>query len=190
VVSSSKVPAVRGIRSALAGALSLYFAATAATAAPPVAVIDGCQGEGCECLTAYREAVNARKPTDFPIPVFRAFDLHEGMDKGSTKLGRVAAGTPARPLGPKIAVMERGDYVVRKLTKRHPRVRVGDHVHTLVNEGEGAFRVLHRDAWVGFSEGDVELRAVRETVLESWTKVSVGGREGYAPGLPFEGCLE
>ena len=141
-------------------------------------------------MTAYRDAVNARKPTDFPIPVFRAFDLHEGMDKGSAKLGRVAAGTLARPLGPKIAVVERGDYVVRKLTKRHPRVRVGDHVHTLVNEGEGAFRVLHKDAWVGFSEGQVELRPVRQTVLESWTKVSVGGREGYAPGLPFEGCLE
>jgi hypothetical protein len=171
-------------------AFSFIAVPTLAAAGAPTDVVNGCQGEGCGCYAAYIEASQAGKPTDFPIPTVRPFDLFERLDRRATPVGQYPAGTLARPLEEMSIVVDRGDYVVRTLAKRHPRVRVGDHVNTLFSEGEGDIIVLHKGTWVPFANGDVELRVVRRSVLEPWMRVSVGGREGFARGVPFKGCRE
>lgn len=163
---------------------------SAQPAQKPPTVYDGCQGEGCDCYAAYAEARNAGKPTDFPITAVRAFALHERLDSKSPVLGRFPAGTTARPVAQKIVVLNPGEFIVRKLAKPHPRVRVGDRVHTRFNEGEGDFSVMHKGTRVSFSHGEVELKTVRDSITENWTQLTVGKLTGYTPKSPFAGCLE
>lgn len=160
----------------------------------PREVLDSCQGEGCGCYAAQRETPDSK----LPIATLRPFTLHQGLDTASPVLGRFPAGTKALPLGEKTVVMDRGEYLVRKVLRRDLNLRPKDTLHTLLSEGEGFMTARRqRDGgsmeWVNFAYDEVELKTVRKTRTQAWVEMQVGKLRGfapYAPYAPFEGCLE
>lgn len=165
-----------------------------AWAQAPQAVLNRCQGEGCDCYAAYRDG----RPKTAPAPTLRPFTLYAEPNLRSAVLGRFPESTLALPLGEKTVVLQRGEYRVHQLRRNVKGLRPRDTLHTLLSEGEGfasAQRVGSGGASqsVDFSLEDVELRVVSETRTQAWVAMKVGTLQGFAPHSPyspFEGCLE
>lgn len=157
---------------------------------PRPAVLDGCEGEACDCFRARNPPSQTGGAVVGPIPAVRYIVLYARMDTQSAQLGRFPVGTMATPLAQKVVVLDRGAYIVRQLARRHPQLRVGDRVHTLFRQGEGDISVMHKGSSYFFAHGEIELHVIRATRLDPWSHVAVGALKGYAPGSPFQGCLE
>jgi hypothetical protein len=164
--------------------------APAIPAGPAVAVMQGCEGEGCGCLRAYAQARSEGRSTDFAVPTLRPITLHAQAFAGSPVRGRFEPGTLATAGRQFIVLRDRGAHVVAANPGRVKGLRVGDRLDTLLSEGEGEVRARKRGQWVAFHVEQVELRTLRETRSEAWTEVTVGGQRGFTPNQPFEGCLE
>jgi hypothetical protein len=173
------------------GALAVTFfllASPASTSSPPVEVIDGCQGEGCDCFEGL-ESHASRKP-DETIKAIRAFTLRKEMSGKSKVVGTFKIGTIARPLGSKMLVLQKGKYVVRKVDSAVANLSVGDAIDTKLYLGEGFSTARKGGIRVDFKYDQVELETISETQVDEWLKVSVGKVVGYTKDAPFAYCLE
>jgi hypothetical protein len=167
---------------------ALFAGVTVAAAAPEV--IQGCQGEGCECFQAYRSAgatTGANRPE---IVAIRPFTLFKDRSLASPVLGKFAPGVKARPLRQEIVVDAAGRYIVEQTAGGATSLKKGDALDTIISEGEGFYRARRNGQWVDFEAQTVKLKVVKKTAISAWMSVSVNGLVGFTPDHPFEKCLE
>lgn len=151
-------------------------------------VIDGCEGEGCQCFTGYPAQDDPKGERD--IKTIRPFKLYQDMDKGSKRLGEYRAGVLGKPLGKKLIIHERGEYLVERVIAPKVSLKKGDRLDTLLYLGEGFMEARKNGQEVGFEDGDIELKTIKKTRVSEWLQVMIGGKAGFTQDSPFEYCLE
>jgi hypothetical protein len=170
----------------IAAITSAVEAAQPRTLAEPE-VLNECQGEGCDCYEGYRTSGGTG---DFDIVTIRQFTLFERMSPNSRVLGRFKSGVKGKPLGPRLLIEDRGEYLVETLQRKPEGLAPGDQLDTLLYQGEGAFKARKGGVWVHFDHTDAKLKTVRETKVSEWLELVVAGKRGFTRDSPFEGCLE
>lgn len=148
----------------------------------------GCQGEGCDCFNDYKDAVAEKKTKDFDIATIRPFKLYKGMDTKSALLGTYQPGVKARPLSQKIVIVEPGVLRVTGDNKKLG-VKKWDTLSSELNLGEGSMTARIKGKWITYDYSSLSTVEVKKSVIEDWTKVSVGKNSGFTVDHPFEGCL-
>ncbi|NBX02994.1 MAG: hypothetical protein EBR02_02795 [Alphaproteobacteria bacterium] len=141
-------------------------------------IMAGCEGEGCGCA---REKV-----TD------EAAVLYEKMDKASSQVATLPAGTATQPPEAYMKIISRGSAVLTAIHNPDAKlpVKVGDKIDTIMNEGEGFTSARFNDASFSFYFSDIELNVTEEPQYEQWYKIDTGSVSGYSNIFPYEGCLE
>jgi hypothetical protein len=178
---------------ALALALLIAAFAQPAHAQPGPDTIEGCEGEGCSCFEAYRQAGSSDgAPTDTDIKAAKAFTLYTDHDLKSPVLGKYEAGVMARPLKQVIVFVTKGKYTVESAKSQNLGLKAGDTVDDMIDDGEGLRRVNFKGKWIGFdsTEKDVVLKTGTKTQTADWTEVQVDGKTGYTLEAPFAMCVE
>ena len=158
-----------------------------AYASSPLGVIEGCQGEGCDCFDAYR---SEKTKTRIESKTIRPFTLYKEMSRNSKQLGKFSAGVMAKPIKSQAVVLNNGSYSVAAVKNIKLPLKVGQLVDTLWNEGEGYSRVRSNGKWISFDASEITLVSKSDTVLDEWLEISTGKLRGYTQDSPFEGCLE
>jgi hypothetical protein len=179
------------MRLVLAAAVLVAFASAVEAASPrqpaEPEVLNECQGEGCDCYEGYRSSGGTG---DFDIATIRRFTLYERMSPDSRVLGRFNAGVKGKPVGPRLRVEDRGEYLVEALQGKPEGLAAGDRLDTLLNQGEGFLKARKGGVWVIFEYTDAKLKTVRETKVSEWLELVVAGKRGFTRDSPFQGCLE
>ncbi len=166
------------MKSAYASLLLMALSAAPLFAQMPDDVMGGCEGEGCSC---------AREKVTDEVAV-----LYEKMDKASSQVAILPAGTVTQPPEAYMKIISRGSAVVTAIHNSDAKLllKVGDKIDTIMNEGEGFTSARFNGASFNFYFSDVELNVLEPFNYEQWYKINTGKVSGYSLSFPYEGCLE
>ena len=146
-------------------------------------ILNGCQGEGCDCTHEKQTNEN--------------FVLYEKMDVGSNKIGEFGSGTSANPLGSYIVVHNPGRHKVisvdsdlLKLKKVRLDLKPGDEITHLIYLGEGRYNARKSGFEIDFDSEDVVIEEMEMMWSDQWFHLEVGSKKGYSRIFPFLRCSE
>ncbi|MGZ3694550.1 MAG: hypothetical protein ACXWQO_10250 [Bdellovibrionota bacterium] len=158
----------------------LAFSAHAANLKITGNVVNGCEGEGCDCTRS--------KLTESP------FTLYARMNKKSKVLGKYPHATKANAIETYTLIVKPGRAKVLKVRDANKPEKIpmkaGDELSHIFDHGEGHYTALWKSQQVDYFDEQLKLEIIDEGKHEAWTKMKVGKLSGYTPGFPFFGCLE
>jgi hypothetical protein len=143
-------------------------------------IVNGCEGEGCDCTHS--------KLTESP------FKLYARMNKKSKVLGRFPHATEASDVEVFTAILqpERAKVLKVRDAKKPEKIAVkaGDELTHIFDHGEGHYTALWKGQQIDYFNEQLNLEIIANGKHEKWTKMKVGKLTGYTPGFPFFGCME
>jgi hypothetical protein len=143
-------------------------------------IIPGCQNEGCAEL-AYNKAI--KSVTVFEIPSRSSKVI--GVIKRCEKLEQFEPHTVILRLG-------RGKLTYVTEEDKEKGLKLGDQVDVVFSEGDGYFKICHKDEMLPMAITDTQdlsvstFDLVKEIGSGTWIKIKhKNGRTGFAPSEPF-----